>query len=200
MASARAPARRAPRIRSSARRRAVVRSQAPGRWGMPVVGQRSSAWAKASCTTSSAVSMSRTRRSTEATTRAYSMRKMSAICSRTPTWYCGLHLPDRPHLHHAAVADRHLLRPLERLFARGALDQVEAAERLLRLREGTVGHHGMTRLHPHPAGLRLGTKPLADDGLAGPAQLLAEPHESLQARLALGARRRGRGLGLVSDQ
>ena len=47
--------------------------------GIPTAGQLVSAWAKASWTSSSAVSMSRTMRSTEATTRAYSRRKASVM-------------------------------------------------------------------------------------------------------------------------
>jgi hypothetical protein len=47
--------------------------------GIPTAGQLVRAWANASWTSSSAVSMSRTIRSTEATTRAYSKRNASVM-------------------------------------------------------------------------------------------------------------------------
>src|SRR5690242_7558799 len=145
--------------------------------------------------------MSRTSRSTEATTRAYSTRKISPTCSCTPTSYARVsHLPDGPHVHDAAVADGHLLRPLQRLLARGALQQIEAAERLFRLGERTVGDLMVARLHAEAAGLGLRTQPLGHDRLAGLARRFAEPHEGLQPGLALGRGGLGPRLGVVSDQ
>src|SRR5436190_22970049 len=115
--------------------------------------------------------MSRTRRSTDATTRAYSTRKISSTCSCTPTSYSRysrlLHLPDGPHVHVAALGDGHLLRPLQRLLLRGALQQVEAPERLLRLGEGAVGDLRVAGLDAHAARLGLWAQSFGHDGLAG---------------------------------
>src|SRR5262249_46640216 len=183
----RASARRAWRSRSSARRRAVVSSHAPGRSGVPSTGQRSSARANASWTISSAASMSRTMRSTEATTRPHSCRNVCAIRSRTsrcspPTSSDGtaaapvaaLHLPDRAQLDEAAFDQRHLLRPLHGFVPGITLDQVEAANRFLGLGERAVRHLVLTRLQPDAAAVGVRAKAFAVNHLAGRLQLLAE--------------------------
>src|SRR5436309_6808838 len=222
-ASERAPARRSRRRRSSARRRAVVRSQAPGRSGVPSAGQRSSACANASWTTSSAVSMSRTIRSTDATTRPYSRRNTSATRACTPSDLCPRsfdltdrhdtrrpqaagdltrrsHLPDRPHLDEAALAERDLLRPLDGFLLCVALDQVEATQRLLRLGEGAVHDLAMPGLDADAAGVAVWTQALAHDHLAGRLQLVGEAPVALHDGLHLGPRGRGRGLVVGANE
>ena len=67
------------RQRSTALRRAVVSSHAPGRRGMPSTGQCSSADTRASCTKSSARSKSPRRRTKAAVSCPTSLRKTSAI-------------------------------------------------------------------------------------------------------------------------
>ena len=74
---------RARRTRSTARWRATVVSQAPGRRGMPSRGQRSSALAKASCAHSSARSQSPVSRTMVATTRPHSAWNASATAAST---------------------------------------------------------------------------------------------------------------------
>ena len=69
------------RSQSSARLIAVVMSQAPGLFGTPSWGQRSSAATSASCASSSATPRSRTRRATAATMCADSMRQTAAMVS-----------------------------------------------------------------------------------------------------------------------
>src|SRR3989475_1044511 len=98
------------------------------------------------------------------------------------------HLPDRPYLDEAAVAERDLLGPLERLFPGITLDDVEAAERLLRLGEGAVGHLTVPGFEADPARLGLGPERFADDRLAGRPQLLAEAHVFLDQGVHLGSR------------
>src|SRR5262249_1564258 len=111
-----------------------------------------------------------------------------------------LHVPDRPHVHEPVLADRHLLRPFERLVLRGALDQVKAAEPFLRLRERSVGDVMMTRLHAHARGLVFRTQALGCDRFAGLLYLLGEPHEGLERRLALGRGGRRCVLVMASDE
>src|SRR5438445_13561808 len=100
-------------------------------------------------------------RHASAPTRPYSRRNASATRACTPSDICPRsfdptdrhdtrrpqaagdltrrsHLPDRPHLDEAALAERNLLRPLDGFLLGVALDQVEATQRLLRLVEGAV--------------------------------------------------------------
>jgi hypothetical protein len=65
--------------RSTARLRAVVMIQPAGLGGTPLVGHRSSAVTKASCTASSALSMSPHTRTSTDTARPYSARKTRSI-------------------------------------------------------------------------------------------------------------------------
>src|SRR5687768_8293253 len=194
-----ASARRAWRRRSKARRRAVVSSQAPGRPGTPLRGQCSSAWAKASWTTSSAVSRSRTIRTTEETTRAYSTRKTSATrCCTVSTGRHGTsHLPDGPDLDEAAGAGRQLLGPLDGLLLRVALDEIEAAQHFLRLGERAVGHLGVAVLGPHARAVTGRAQAVGHHHLAGGAQGVGDTAVGLDHGLALGGRR-GRGVLVVT--
>src|SRR2546428_13597610 len=90
-----------------------------------------------------------------------------------------LHVPDGAHVDVTALADGNLLRPLERLLLRSALEQVEAAQDLLRLRERAVHHLALAGLDADAAGLVFRPEPLRHVRLAGGAPLLAEPHEGL---------------------
>src|SRR6185503_11102845 len=149
--------------------------------------------ANASWTISSAASMSRTIRSTEATTRPYSSRNVSAtragtppsaVCPRgidpTGRWYSKLHLPDRSYVDEAVGAERDLLRPLEGFLLAGALDQVEAAQHFLRLGEGAIGDLALSSLRADAAGVGVRPQALAHDHLAGRAQLFGEAHVALR--------------------
>ena len=78
------------RSRSMARLRAVVMIQAPGLGGSPVVGQVAVAATKASCTASSAMSMLPKTRTSVATDRPDSARKIRPIWSATPSLPGGL--------------------------------------------------------------------------------------------------------------
>src|SRR5262249_3804238 len=111
-----------------------------------------------------------------------------------------LHLPDRPHVHEPALADRHLLRPFEGLVLRGALDQIEAAQPFLGLCERPVRDLPMPRLHTDARGLIFRTQALGCDRLAGLVYLLGELHEGLKRGLALGRGRGRRVFVTASDQ
>ena len=87
---------RSRRMRSIARLRAVVTSQAPGFAGTPSRGQRSAATANASWAASSARSKSPRKPTSAASTRPHSSRK---TCSTS-----ALPLHQRPHLDRAAHA------------------------------------------------------------------------------------------------
>src|SRR5438552_13130882 len=159
--------------------------------------------------------MSRTIRSTDATTRPYSRRNTSATRACTPSDICPRsfdptarhdtrrpqaagdltrrsHLPDRPHLDEATLAERNLLRPLDGFLLGVALDQVEAAQGLLRLGEGTVHDLALPGLEADAAGVAVRAQALSVDHLAGRLQLRAEALVALHhgLHLALG----GRGL------
>src|SRR5207237_2490782 len=128
--------------------------------GTPLRGQCSRASAKASWTTSSAASRSRTIRATEETTRAYSRRKTSATraCRGSTRPHGTSHRPDGPDLDVAAVAQRQLLGPLDGLVLRVALDQVVAAEGFLGLGERPVGDLRLARLEPDPGAVAVGSQ------------------------------------------
>src|SRR6185503_4209800 len=169
--------------------------------------------AKASWTISSAASMSRTIRSTAATTRPYSSRNVSATWAATPPsavcpreldptgrWYSKLHLPDRSDVDEAVGTQRDLLRPLQGLVLAGALDQIEAAEGFLRLGERTVGHLALAGLKTDAAGVGVGPEALAQNHLARRAQLLGEAHVALHHGGHLGGGYGGLRLLVGADQ
>src|SRR5258705_2163935 len=164
--------------------------------------------------------MSRTIRSTEATTRACSIRKTSARRARTlSSGVCGptdrhgtpsgdhavgaparraarrgagppLHRPDRSHVDVATLVEPDLLGPLDGLLPAVAVDQVEAPQRLLGLGEGTVHDLALAGLDAEAAPVGVGAQPLAVDHLAGRAQLLGEAAVALDHGLHLGGSRR----------
>src|SRR6476646_2269651 len=132
------------RSASSALRLAVVVSQAPGLRGTPSRSQASTAVRNASWAHSSARSRSRVRRTVAVSTWAHSRRCASASASRTSSRCAAKRSALLRELH-----DRAHLDPAERRRAQAAdlqgvvevlgLDEVEAAERLLGLRERAVG-------------------------------------------------------------
>src|SRR5712691_3796682 len=135
------------RKRSIARLRAVVVIQPPGLGGSPSAGHLRKATANASCTASSATSMSPKTRIRAATDRPDSSRKIrptaapsslgaaSMSCSPSGLGY----MSERADLDRLRDCRGGLRRPSERGVEVFGLDDVEAAEVFLRLREGTVG-------------------------------------------------------------
>src|SRR5262245_26485816 len=121
--------------------------QPAGLGGTPVEGQRCTAVANASCTASSATSMSPKMRISTATARPYSSRKVRAMSVAV--------FIERPHLDRetalAIKADRARkpAAPLERGVEIGRLDDGEAADVLLALGERTICHEhvAVTKLH-----------------------------------------------------
>src|SRR4051794_6238481 len=170
------------RIRSIARRTAVVVSQPPGLGGTPSTGQRSRAARSASPAASSATSRSPKRRVSEATTRPNSSRK---IRSTSPLILRQSFALERPHLDLATAGGRTLLRPLQRLVEVGGLDHPEAAEVLLRLGVRPVAHdRGVARV-VHGRGLLDRRQAPREHPGARVADLLVEAVDGLEDRLHL---------------
>src|SRR5215207_6786473 len=147
------------RRRSMAWWRAVVVIQPPGLGGTPSRGHLPRATAKASCTASSATSMSPKARIRAASDRPDSSRKIRAtsapsILVAASPWPTpsGLESRERTDL------DRHLdgtgdpRRPGERAIEVLGLNDVETAEVFLELHEGAVGGHHLAACHPHHGG------------------------------------------------
>src|ERR1700704_4206141 len=139
-----------------ARLRAVVVIQAPGLSGTPSRGQRSSATTNASWTASSARSKSPRTRMSVATARPDSSRNSRS----TTAWaaagdgnglggFAARQIPDGPDLDGAVPGGRDARGHLDRLVDVPALDEVEAAELLLGLRERTIGRDGPPVIHAH---------------------------------------------------
>jgi len=84
-------------------------------------------------------------------------------------------VPDRPHLDEAPLAKRDLLRPLDRFLPGVALDQVEAAQGLLRLGEGAVHDLALPGLEADATGVAVRAQALPHDHLAGGLELDADP-------------------------
>src|SRR5881397_2621849 len=101
------------------------------------------------------------------------------------------HLPDRPYLDETPLAERDLLRPLDGVLLGIALDQVEAAESLLRLGEGAVHDLALASLQADAAGVAVRAQALSGDHLAGRLQLVAEAPVPLHDGFHLRPRRRG---------
>src|SRR5439155_13906101 len=100
----------------------------------------------------------------------------------------------------APLAERDLLRPLDGFLSAVAVDQVEAAQRLLRLGERAVHDLTLSGLEADTARFAIRAQALAHDRLAGRAQLLAEAHVALHHGVHLGLRRRGCRLVVGADQ
>jgi len=75
--------------------------------------------------------------------------------------------PRRPDLDSPAFAEGDLPGALDRLVHCAAFDHVEAAQDLLRLCEGAVGHERSSGLEADATGLRLWPQALGVDDLAG---------------------------------
>src|SRR5438093_6757841 len=131
-----------------ARLRAVVVIQAPGLGGRPSPVHLRRATANASCTASSATSMSPKTRIRAATDRPDSSRKIRptsasssfrAASSTSPTLSGLGYVSERADLDRLRDCCGGLRRPSERGVEVFGLDDVEAAQVFLRLRKGAVG-------------------------------------------------------------
>src|SRR2546428_10126890 len=148
------------RKRSMARLRAVVVIQAPGLGGRPSPVHLRKATANASCTASSATSMSPKTRIRAATDRPDSSRKIRPIsasssfraASASPTLSGLGYVSERADLDRLRDGGGGLRRPGERGVEVVGLDDVEAAEVFLRLGEGAVGGQHLAISHSHDRG------------------------------------------------
>src|SRR2546425_228191 len=145
------------RRRSMARLRAVVVIQPPGLGGSPSPGHLRSATANASCTASSATSMSPKTRIRAATDRPDSSRKIRptsapsslGAASTSPTLSGFGYVSERADLDRLRDCCGGLRRPSERGVEVFGLDDVEAAQVFLRLRKGAVGGQHLAVGHAH---------------------------------------------------
>src|ERR671918_2507744 len=191
------------RIRSMARLRAVVVIQPPGLGGRPLPGHLRRATANASCTASSATSMSPKTRIRAATDRPDSSRKIrptspssslgAASPSRTPS---GLRGRKRTDLDRPPDGGGGLRRPGERRVEVLGLDDVEPAEVFLRFCEGAVGGQHIAAGHAHDGGGVGLVQAGAEDPGAGRLQLLVEGLDPLPGLLHLLVRDRLADLAL----
>src|ERR1044071_6621570 len=132
---------------SSARCLATDMSHAAGLSGMPRTFHTSSARQKASWTTSSASARLCTpkMRVSAATRRPDSRRKR---CSLNSMCVLHVHLHDRTDFNRStALENRAAARELHRLIDVARLDEREAADKVLRLGEGTVRHRLLLTAH-----------------------------------------------------
>src|SRR6266542_10642 len=180
------------RKRSMARLRAVVVIQAPGLGGRPSPVHLRRATANASCTASSATSMSPKTRIRAATDRPDSSRKIrptsawsslgAASPSRTSS---GLGCPERTDLDWLPDRGGGLRRPGERRVEVLGLDDVEAAEVFLQLHEGAVGGHHLAAGDAHHGGGVGLVQGAAEDPGARRLHLLVEGLDLLPGLLRL---------------
>src|SRR5437016_1177031 len=178
------------RRRSMARLRAVVVIQPPGLGGRPSPGHLRSATANASCTASSATSTSPTIRISAATDRPDSSRKIrptSAASSLSPASRTRSSLEDTEWTDLDRVPDGRgcLRRPTERSIEVLGLDDVEAAEVFLRLREGSVGGQHLALGNAHDGGGVGFVQGAGEDPGAGRLHLLVEDLDLLPGLLHL---------------
>src|SRR6266508_4293587 len=180
------------RRRSMARLRAVVMIQPPGLGGGPSPGHLLKATANASCTASSATSMSPKTRIRAATDRPDSSRKIwpmaasSTFGASSPSrTQSGLPVRERADLDRRLDDLGDLRRPGERGIEVLGLDDVEAAEVLLRLGEGAIGSQHVAVGRAHDGG-RLGlVKAAGEDPGAGRLHLLLDEQDLLVGLLHL---------------
>src|SRR2546421_6793195 len=198
------------RRRSIARLRAVVVIQPPGLGGRPSRAHVRRATANASCTASSARSMSPKARTTAAIDRPDSSRKIwpTARSSSlgTESMSCSLsglgYVSERPDLDRLRDCCAGLRGPGERCVEVVGLDDVEAAEVLLRLRERAVGGQHLAVGHAHD---RCGVdvvQSAAEQPSAGRLHLLLEDADPLHElpHLLLGHRVTALALDAVDGQ
>src|SRR3989440_6155491 len=170
------------RKRSFAGLRAVVVIQAPGLGGSPSPVHLRKATANASCTASSATSMSPRTRIRAATDRPDSSRKIrptSASSSfraaaTSPTLSCLGYVSERADLDRLRDGGGGLRRPGERGVEVVGLDDVEAAQVFLRLSEGAVGGQQLALGDAHDGGGVGFVEGAAEEPGAGRLDLLVE--------------------------
>src|SRR6266511_5775520 len=180
------------RRRSMARLRAVVMIQPPGLGGGPSPGHLLKATANASCTASSATSMSPKTRIRAATDRPDSSRKIrpmaasSAVGAASPSrTRSGLPVRERADLDRRLDDLGDLRRPGERGVEVLGLDDVEPAEVLLRLGERAVGGQDVAIGLAHDGG-RVGlVKAAGEDPGAGRLHVLLDEQDLLVGLLHL---------------
>src|SRR5712691_2735673 len=178
------------RKRSMARLRAVVVIQPPGLGGRPSSGHLRNATANASCTASSATSMSPKTRISAATDRPDSSRKIrptsawssSGAASRTLS---SLEDAERTDLDRPPNGRGGLRRPGERSIEVLGLDDVETTEVFLGLREGTVGGQHLAPVHTHDGSGVGFVQGAGEDPGAGRLHLLVEDLDLLPGLLHL---------------
>src|SRR5215218_3216784 len=175
------------RRRSMARLRAVVVIQPPGLGGRPSPGHLRRAMANASCTASSATSMSAKTRIRAATDRPDSSRKIRPTAASSSSGAAATSRPlsgpgcirERTDLDWRLDGSGDLRRPGKRVVEVLGLDDVEAAEVFLRLREGAIGGQHLALRHAHDGG-RIGFVETAGEHPgAGRLHLLLEDADPL---------------------
>src|SRR5215472_12491879 len=157
-----------------ARLRAVVVIHAPGLGGNPVCGQRSTAVVKASCTASSARSISPKRRIRVATQRPYSARKTRSMSAGEVTGPLAGVILERADLDRGTARPGGLRGPGERRVEVGGLDHPEAAEVFFGLRERAVDREDLTALYADHGGRGRGVQPSGEDPCPFRLQLAVE--------------------------
>src|SRR5205809_2816715 len=198
------------RKRSMARLRAVVVIQAPGLGGSPSPGHLRRATANASCTASSATSMSPKTRIKAAMDRPDSSRKIrptsassSFRAAATSPTLSGLgYVSERADLDRLRDCCGGLRRPSERGVEVFGLDDVEAAQVFLRLRKWAVGGQHLVVGHACDRGGVWFVQGAAEDPGACRLHLLledADPFHELP-HLLLGHRVAGLALNPVDGQ
>src|SRR6266581_8246120 len=203
------------RRRSMARLRAVVVIQPPGLGGRPSPGHLDAAMANASCTASSATSMSPKARIRAATDRPDSSRKMRPTSASpglgaapVPPMPSGP-MPSGPGLVlERADLDRSpddgagLGRPGECCVEVLSGDDVEAAEVFPRLRERPVGRQHLAAGHAHDGGGAGFVQPAAEDPRARRLHLRLQGHDLLVGlpHLLVGHRLAGLAIDAVDRQ
>src|SRR5712664_3027570 len=191
------------RRRSMARLRAGVVIQPPGLGGRPSPGHLDAAMANASCTASSATSMSPKSRTRAATDRPDSSRKIrptSASPGRGPavpsTPSGPRFAPERTDLDRRVDESADLRRPGERSVEILGLDDVEAAQVLPRFREWAVGGQHLAAGYAHDGGGPGFVQSAAEEPGAGRLHLLLQGTDFLVGLLDLLVGHRGAGLAL----
>src|SRR6266849_6485291 len=175
------------RRRSMARLRAVVVIQPPGLGGRPSPGHLPRAMANASCTASSAMSMSPKTRIRAATDRPDSSRKIrptstpsslgAASTSRTLSGFG--YMSERANLDRLRDCCGRLRCPRERSVEILGGDDVEAAEVLPRLRERRVGRQHLAAGHTYDGGGAGFVQASAEDPGARRLHLRLQGHDLL---------------------
>src|SRR6266511_2753416 len=197
------------RKRSMARLRAVVVIQPPGLGGSPSPGHLRKATANASCTASSATSMSPKtpiRASTERPDSSRKIRPTSAASSlaeaSTSRTASGRKVPERTDLDRRVDRSGDLRRPGERGVEIFGLDDVEAAEVFLRLRKRAVGGQHLAVGHAHDGGGVGFVQTAGEEPGTGRLHLVLEDADPLHElpHLLLGHRVAGLALDSVDGQ